>query len=80
MTQWKVMTLVEYRGCDYKGTEKKVLWWNWGRKLEWSGSRAQKERARITDPKRVTETVNQKAVQRREARDIRQTFKPLKEV
>jgi len=34
-------------------------------------SRAQKGRAGITDLKRVVGTVNQKTVQRREARDVR---------
>jgi len=42
--------------------------------------RAQKGRAGITDPKRVAEAVNQKAVQRGEAREMRRTFKPLREV
>ena len=42
--------------------------------------RAQKGRAGITDPKRETVTVNQKAVQKGEAREVRQTFKPLREV
>ena len=42
--------------------------------------RAQKERAGITDPRRVAETVNQKAVQKEEVREVRQTLKPLREV
>ena len=42
--------------------------------------RAQEGRAGITDPRRMAETVNQKAVQKREAREVRQTFKPLREV
>ena len=43
--------------------------------------RAQKERAGITDPRRMAETVNQKTVQKKgEAREVRQTFKPLREV
>jgi len=42
--------------------------------------RAQKGRAGITDPRRVAETVNQKAVQKEEAREVRRTFKPLREV
>jgi len=42
--------------------------------------RAQKGRAGITDLRRVAETVNQKAVQKVEVRDVRQTFKPLREV
>jgi len=48
--------------------------------VEWTVPRAQKGRARITDPRRVAETVNQKAVQKVEAREVRQTFKPLREV
>ena len=28
---------------------KKVLWWNWGRKVEWSVPRVQKGRTGITD-------------------------------
>ena len=39
--------------------------------------RAQKGRAGITDPRRVIGTINQKVVQRKEVRDVRQTFKPL---
>ena len=43
--------------------------------------RAQKERAGITDPRRMVETVNQKAVQKKgEAREVRRTLKPLREV
>ena len=42
--------------------------------------RAQKGRAGITDPRRMTGTVNQKAVQKVKAREVRQTFKPLREV
>ena len=42
--------------------------------------RAQKERAGITDLRKVTETVNQKTVQKGEVREVRQTFKPLREV
>jgi len=43
--------------------------------------RAQKGRIGITDPRRVAETVNQKAVQKKEeVREVRQTFKPLREV
>ena len=42
--------------------------------------RAQKRRAGITDLRRGTETINQKAVQKREAREVRQKFKPLREV
>jgi len=61
-------------------TEKKTPWWNWGGEVEWTVPRAQKGRAGITDPRRVAETVNQKAVQKEEAREVRQTFKPLREV
>ena len=43
-------------------------------------SRAQKGRAGITDPRRIAETVNQKTVQKGEAREVRRTFKPLREV
>jgi len=39
--------------------------------LEWTVPRAQKGRAGITDPRRVAETVNQKAVQKKEAREVR---------
>jgi len=42
--------------------------------------RAQKGRAGITDPKRVVGTVNQKTVQKEEVREVRRTFKPLREV
>ena len=42
--------------------------------------RTQKGRAGITDPRRMAETVNQKAVQKGEAREMRRTFKPLREV
>ena len=48
--------------------------------MEWTVPRAQKGRAGITDPRRVAETVNQKAVQIEEVREVRQTFKPLREV
>ena len=49
--------------------------------MEWTVPRAQKGRAGITDPRRVAETVNQKTVQKKgEAREVRQTFKPLREV
>jgi len=48
--------------CPPCRTEKKTPWWNWGGEVEWTVPRAQKERAGITDPRRVTETVNQKAV------------------
>jgi len=66
--------------CPSCRTGKKVLWWNWGGSLERTVPRAQKERAGITDLRRVAETVNQKAVQKVEAREVRQTFKPLREV
>jgi len=43
--------------------------------------RAQKGRAGITNPSKVVETVNQKVVQKKgEVREVRQTFKPLREV
>jgi len=42
--------------------------------------RAQKRRAGITDLRRVAETVNQKAVKKGEVREVRQTFKFLREV
>ena len=42
--------------------------------------RVQKGRAGITDPRSMAETVNQEAVQRVEAREVRRTFKPLREV
>ena len=48
--------------CPPYRTGKKVLWWNWGGKLEQSVPRAQKRRAKITDPRRVAGTVNQKTV------------------
>ena len=67
--------------CPPYRTGKKMLWWNWGGKLEWTVLRAQKERAGITDLRRVAETVNQKAVQKKgEEREVRQTFKPLRKV
>ena len=55
-------------------------WWNWGGEIERTVPRAQKGRAGITDLRRVAETVNQKAVQKVEAREVRRTFKPLREV
>ena len=48
--------------------------------MERTVPRAQKGRAGITDLRRMAETVNQKAMQKGEAREIRQTFKPLREV
>jgi len=66
--------------CPPCRTGKKVLWWNWGGKLEQSVPRAQKRRAGITDLEKVAGTVNQKAVQKRETREVRQVFKPLREV
>jgi len=42
--------------------------------------RAQKGRTGITDLKRVAETVNQKAMQKRKVREVRQMLKPLREV
>ena len=61
-------------------TGKKVPWWNWGRELEWMVPRAQKKRAGIIDLGRMAGTVNQKVVQKGEVREVRQTFKPLREV
>ena len=66
--------------CPPCRTGKKTPWWNWGGEVEQTVPRAQKERAGITDPRRVAETVNQKAVQKEEAREVRRTFKPLREV
>jgi len=66
--------------CPPCRTGKKMPWWNWGGEVEQTVPRAQKGRARITDSRRVAETVNQKAVQREEAREVRQMFKPLREV
>jgi len=56
-------------------TGKKTPWWNWGGKLKWTIPRA-----RITDLRKVAGTVNQKAVQKGKVREVRQTFKPLREV
>ena len=39
-------------------TGKKMPWWNWGGEVEQTVPRAQKRRARITDPRRVAGTVN----------------------
>ena len=66
--------------CPPCRTGKKTPWWNWGGEVEWTVPRAQKGRAGITDPRRVAETVNQKAVQQGEEREVRRTFKPLREV
>jgi len=66
--------------CPPCRTGKKTPWWNWDREVERTVPRAQKGRAGITDPKRVAGTVNQKAVQKEEAREVRQIFKPLREV
>jgi len=66
--------------CPPCRTGKKTPWWNWGGEVERTVPRAQKEGAGITDPRRVVGTVNQKAVQKEEAREVRQTFKPLREV
>ena len=54
-------------------TGRKTLWWNWRGEVEWTVPRAQKGGAGITDPRRMAETVNQKAVQKEEAREVRQT-------
>ena len=48
--------------------------------MKWTVPRAQKGRAGITDLRRMVEAVNQKAVQKGEARKVRQTFKPLRKV
>jgi len=66
--------------CPLCRIEKKIPWWNWGGEVEWTVPRAQKRRAGITDLRRVAETVNQKAVQKVEVREVRRTFKPLREV
>jgi len=66
--------------CPPCRTGKKMPWWNWGGEVERTVPRAQKGRAGITDPRRVAETVNQKAVQKKEAREVRRIFKPLREV
>ena len=66
--------------CPPCRTGKKMPWWNWGGRLERTVPRAQKGRAGITDPRKVAEAVNQKAVQKVEAREVRQMFKPLREV
>ena len=66
--------------CPPCRTGKKMPWWNWGGEVERTVPRAQKGRAGITDPRRITEAVNQKAVQKAEAREVRRTFKPLREV
>jgi len=67
--------------CPPCRTGKKMLWWNWGGEVEWTVPRAHKGRAGITNPRRVAETVNQKVVQKKgEAREMSQTFKPLREV
>jgi len=57
--------------CLLCRTGRKVSWWNWGRELEQTVPEAQKKRAGITNPGRVVGTVNQKAVQKREAREVR---------
>ena len=48
--------------------------------MEQTVPRTQKGRAGIIDLRRVAETVNQKTVQKVEAREVRQTFKSLREV
>jgi len=57
--------------CPPCRTGKKTLWWNWGGEVERTVPRAQKGRAGVTDLRRVAETVNQKAVQKVEAREVR---------
>ena len=67
--------------CLLCRTGKKMPWWNWEGKVEQTVPRAQKGRAGITDPSKVAGTVNQKTVQKKgKAREVRQTFKPLREV
>ena len=62
-------------------TDKKMLWWNWGGEVEQIVPRVQEKRAGITDPRKVAGTVNQNAVQKKgEAREVKQIFKPLREV
>jgi len=53
--------------CPPCRTGKKMPWWNWGRELKWSVSRAQVEGAGITDPER-------------KQREVRRTLKGLWEV
>ena len=75
---WKVeQNTKEEVFCLPYRTRKKVPWWNWSRESEWSVPRAQKRRAGVTDPKSVIETVNQKVVQKKKAKKVRQTFKLL---
>jgi len=57
--------------CPPCRTGKKVPWWNWGGRLEWTVPRAQKRRAGITNLRRVAGTINQKAVQKKKVRDVR---------
>ena len=57
--------------CPPCRTGKKTPWWNWGGEMERTVPRAQKGRAGITDPKKGTVTVNQEAVQKGEAREVR---------
>ena len=66
--------------CPPCRTGKKTPWWNWGGEVERTVPRAQKGRAGITDPKKGTGTVDQKAVQKGKVREVRRTFKPLREV
>ena len=67
--------------CPPCRTGKKTPWWNWGREVERTVPRAQKGRAGITNPRKMAETVNQKAIKKKgEAREVRQMFKPLREV
>jgi len=62
--------------CPPCRTGKKTPWWNWGGEVEWTVPRAQKGRAGITDPRRVAEAVQKKG----KVREVRLTFKPLREV
>jgi len=66
--------------CPPCRTGKKTPWWNWGGEVERTVPRAWKKEAGITDPRRVAETINQKAVQKVKAREVRQMFKPLREM
>jgi len=57
--------------CPFYRTGKKTLWWNWGEEMEQTVPRAQKGRTEITALRRVAGTVNQKAVQKGEVREVR---------
>ena len=66
--------------CPPCRMDKKTPWWNWEGKVEWTVPRTQKGRAGIIDLRKVAGTVNQKAVQKEKAREVRQMFKPLRKV